>query len=314
MTMLLPYRPKPKPDELLSSWLIRLANGYRMELSEFLDMLCLTSHIHACDVDRLAPEILLIRLSELTGTTIEAARRTLLQSRFGILRTDRLHIQSVAWPWQIPIGHSRHHGRTCGFQICPRCLAEGETYFRWQSQVALFCCCEVHGCLLIDQCPRCLASIHAAPHGLLAIRRARTENALIELERCTQCRFDFRRAGSSSAPQKLLAQQVAYYDLLRSAENGTDSAEHFTILRHLITLLYGENRGLEGLRRVVSSHSGTERVDIPIPYESDEDVVSFEEANVVTRSRSYRPQLGCSKTGQFGSWSPAGRLASSIPH
>ena len=78
---------------------------------------------------------------------------------------------------------------------------------------------------------------------------------------------------------------MAYYDLLRSAENGTDSAEHFTILRHLITLLYGENRGLESLRRVVSSHSATERVDIPIPYESDEDVVSFEEANVVTRSK-----------------------------
>jgi hypothetical protein len=230
-----------------------------------------------------APEVLLIKLSALTGTAPEAARRTLLQSRLEILRADRLEIQSAAWPWQIPIGRSRHLGRTCGFQVCPRCLAEGEPYFPWQSQVALFCCCEVHGSLLIDRCPRCLSSIHAAPHGLLAIRRARTANALIEVERCTKCQFDLRLATPSRAPEKLVLQQVAHNERLRAAEQGGDSSEYFTILRHMITLLYGENRGLEGLRKVVARHSGTERVDLPIPYKPDEGAVPFEESDVGTR-------------------------------
>jgi hypothetical protein len=55
---------------------------------------------------------------------------------------------------------------------------------------------------------------------------------------------------------------------------------------HLITLLFGENRGLEELRRVVAARSGIDRVDVPIPYEPDQDIVPFEEADLATRLKA----------------------------
>ena len=61
MGSLLPCRPKPRPDELLSSWLIRLADMYRMRLRDFMQFLGIAWHFHSSDIDRLAPEPLLAR-------------------------------------------------------------------------------------------------------------------------------------------------------------------------------------------------------------------------------------------------------------
>ena len=281
---LLPYRPKPRANELFSSWLIRLANGYEMELFTFLDLLGLSSHLQSSDIDWLAPESLLIRLAELTGADVKQVRRTLLRERARYLQCDEVQIETVARPWMIPIGRSRRFGRTSGFQVCPTCLASEPPFFKWQWSSALFCCCQLHGTLLIDSCPGCSASLYASPQGLLGARRTSIGAIEIRLERCTMCGFDLRRACPPKAPEALLGYEAAYESELATAEKGSESPNRFSILRHLITLLFAENRGLETLRRIVCSRSGVTRVDIPIPYEPDQDIVPFEEADAATRA------------------------------
>ena len=286
MRALLPYHPKPKPDELFSSWLIRIVNGYEKEVSEFLDLFGAASYLHSSDIDRLTPSVLVAALCEMTGTDLTIGKGTSLSKRIRPLSSDQVQIDSVARPWLIPIGHSRRSGRTCGFQVCPMCLAAGELYFRWHWAVALFCCCPEHRILLVDCCPQCSASIHASPQGLLGLRRSRSDAVKIHLERCSRCGFDLRHAPTLKAADRSLDFQVAYELELADGEQGSKARDRFAVLRHLITLLYGENRGLETLRGIVASRSGVERVDVPTPYEPDRDIVSFEEADVLSRSRA----------------------------
>lgn len=256
-----------------------------MDLFDFLDLLGLPLHGRNSDLDRWVPDRLMAGVSEMTGTDPDVARRTLLSTRVRALYTDKLQIETRAWPWMIPVGGSRRFGRTYGLQACPFCLASDPPYFKWQWATAIFCCCQAHGTLLIDSCPRCSASIHASSQGLLGAARGRMGVPHIRVECCSGCGFDLRRALPASASEHLLEFEAAYESELAAAGKGTESSDRFAVLRHLITLLFGENRGLENLRRVVASRSGTPRIDVPIPYEPDQDIVPFEEANVSFRSK-----------------------------
>ena len=285
LPQLLPYHPKPKPDELLSSWLIRIVNNYRMEMSDFLDLLGMSSYLHSSYLDRLAPDLLVEGLCEITGTGLEVARQTILTNRVRLLHTDKVQIETVAWPWLIPIGRSRRFGRTSGYQVCPICLASDQPYIRWQWALALFACCQTHRTLLADSCPRCGSSIHGSPQGLLGARRTLAGTVQIQLERCIACGFDFRKLIPTPAPQPLLGYEAADQEQIAEARQGSETSDHYAVLRHLITLLFGENRGLENLRRVVARRSGVARVDVPVPYEPDPDIVPFEEATSSSRAR-----------------------------
>ena len=264
--------------------LIRTVKGYGMDVPDFLNLLGMSSYLHSSDIDRLTPSFLVAALCEITGTDLTIGEGMSLSKRTRALSSDQLQIDSVAWPWLIPIGQSRRSGRTCGFQVCPDCLAADQPYFRWHWAVALSCCCLVHGVRLVDCCPRCSSSIHAFPQGLLGLRRTPSGALKIHLERCSRCRFDLRYAPTVKAANRLLEGQAAYELQLAGAEQGSECRESFAVLRHLITLLYGENRGFENLRRVVAERSGIARTDMPIPYEPDQDIVAFEEADVTSRS------------------------------
>jgi hypothetical protein len=283
---LLPYRPKPQLDELLSSWLIRLANAYRMEFSEFLDLLGLQLFIQTSNLDRVAPQALITSVAELTGTEHASIDAMLLHRRLKVLNSANVDINSRAWPWSIPIGVSRLFGRINGFQICPLCLLEASApHFTWQSCVSLYCSCTKHGVMLIDRCPNCGSSIHASAQGLLGIRRASAGNLLIQLEICSTCCNDLRFARVIPAPANLIVVQSQVDNLIRSSlTEEAASAERFVTLRHLVSLLYGENLGLESFRSVVAQHCGIDRVDIRIPYESDQHILPYEESDVATRA------------------------------
>jgi hypothetical protein len=99
-----------------------------------------------------------------------------------------------------------------------------------------------------------------------------------------QCTFDLGEAEAPAAPAFLVALQNAYEERLNAGGEGTDHIEFFAILRHIVSLIYGDNRGLEGFRRVVAASSSAKRVDVPIPYEPDGELLSFEETDVISRS------------------------------
>ena len=172
---------------------------------------------------------------------------TLLRNRVRLLPVSEVQIESPSWAWLIPLGHSRRSGRMAGYQFCPVCLATDPPYFRWQWSVALCCCCIVHRTLLTDRCPGCASAIHSNPHGLLGALRTLGDDQPFSLERCTNCRFDFRRAQVQLAPESLIQSQSSYENLMRTKGQGTEVIEFFAVLRQIVSLLFGENRGLEEL-------------------------------------------------------------------
>lgn len=69
------YHPSPLPDELLSSWLVRISHGHEMKLQTFFRVsLGKGQEIWTRDIDRQAPEWLLHALSEHTGISIQDIR------------------------------------------------------------------------------------------------------------------------------------------------------------------------------------------------------------------------------------------------
>jgi len=137
----------------------------------------------------------------------------------------------------------------------------------------------------------------------------------VHMERCIECAFDLRKTPTQAASDCLLQSQLSNLSLLNDKGKGIETTEFFAVLRHIVSLLFGENRGLEGLRKVVAKNSGMERVDIPIPYEPDVELLAFEEADVLTRSKV----LGCGalargSLGQADSLIAVTKLVLNTPH
>lgn len=285
-TYLLPCRPKPQPDELFSSWLIRLSRTYCMQFCDFLQILGLAQHLHNTDIDRIASGNLVRSICRMTGTDLSLGRATLLTFRMEILHNEKLRIETPDWPWLIPIGRSHRSGTIAGFQFCPLCLNSGDPYFRWQWRISFVCCCPVHRVLLVDRCPACRAPIHASVQGLWGLRDDPRMDYLLRMERCGSCEFDLRRAPALVADDSLVKRQEALTSKLELAEKGIGAvvADHFAVLRHIVNLIAGENRGLERFRQIIANRSGLSRVDVPLPYEPDEEILHFEELSVRSRA------------------------------
>lgn len=184
-----PAHPKPLPDELLSSWIVRVAQANGIKLQTLCWMLFGNQKSPwNRDIDRSAPHWLISALSEHTGTnywdifhTTLATYRTRLYSR---------RQSSGQLRWILPVNNygMRHTG--FGQQFCPLCLANDATpYFRKQWRVALFTYCPHHQVLLWNSCPACgLPVMHYRGDFGRELQEARPIHA------CHACGFDFREA------------------------------------------------------------------------------------------------------------------------
>lgn len=154
-----PAHPKPLPDELLSSWIVRIAHANGIKLQTFCDQVFgKERQLWNRDIDRLAPPWLLAALARHTGTPISSVRRTTLD-----IYRDRLyrHRHSAGQlRWILPAGIYHRTRRRFGMQFCPQCLTEDdEPYFRTRWRVAVLTFCPEHRLCLHDRCPVCSAPV-----------------------------------------------------------------------------------------------------------------------------------------------------------
>lgn len=158
----LPLHLKPREDELLSSWLIRLAHVHQFKVESLCTRLFgYQSTIWNRDIDLHAPEWVLARLCQATGATSEQAHRTTLVDLEGRLAEN---ISSKGHNnWIVPLGIFHRNRRHPGLMYCPACLAEEPSrYYRRLWRIAWASICVRHRCLLVDCCPACGAPV--APH------------------------------------------------------------------------------------------------------------------------------------------------------
>ncbi|RUM92360.1 MAG: hypothetical protein DSZ27_04085 [Thiomicrospira sp.] len=150
-----PVHPHPYPNELLSSWLVRIAHANGEKVQTFTHQEFGTKHqIWNRDIDRLAPEWLLMALSERTATQIEIVRQTTLKRYEGVLFDHS--VSSGVEKWITPLKIYHRTRKSHGLQFCPECLKEDkEPYFRTQWRTAFHTFCPKHNVMMHDHCPCC---------------------------------------------------------------------------------------------------------------------------------------------------------------
>ena len=187
-----PSHPHPYPDELLSSWLVRIAHANGLKVQTFCDREFGQDHqLWNRDIDRLAPGWLIATLSKKTGTSTSRVLCTTLSDYQSLLYEHPKISGQLRWILPLLMYHRKRQGY--GLQYCPQCLAEGtEPYYCRAWRVAFYTYCPVHKILLLDRCPRCGNGL--AFHRTDLGKPSLTDS--VSLEHCWQCGFDLSTATS----------------------------------------------------------------------------------------------------------------------
>lgn len=156
---LLPVRFKPLPDELFTSWLVRLARGNGTKLHTFSSLLFSERRVWSRDLDKSADDRHLDVMIENTGFAPDLISETFLRSFEG--KFYERHTPNGNTAWLMPSGIYHQTRRNRGLQMCPACLKEdGESsYYRKFWRVSWVTVCEKHRIILLDRCPGCASPI-----------------------------------------------------------------------------------------------------------------------------------------------------------
>lgn len=153
------FRLKPLPDELLSSWLTRVAFAHGQNPYVFHNLHLPGMPIWNRDVDRAHSVGLLAGLSAVSGVSVPRIRAASLD------RYRNLGLNAPAhgeWPFILSAGVFHRKRRRHGLQFCSNCFSEGTAYFRRSWRLAYVLKCTACGLPLSDACPHCDAPI--IPH------------------------------------------------------------------------------------------------------------------------------------------------------
>lgn len=193
-----PVHFPPADDELLSSWMVRLAHANWLR-SEGL-VTHLLGHARPVwnrDVDRSAPPDLLRVLAHVSDGSLSRLQTATLHD-FERDFSDGESVGAVC-PGITAVGVFHRTRLKKGLAYCPRCLAGEQPFFRKAWRVSYVCICSTHACVLLDSCPRCDGPVipHRADRMVPLSRRT--------LAHCHQCGFDLGCAEAVATSPSLTA-------------------------------------------------------------------------------------------------------------
>ncbi len=275
-----PIRYKPLPDELLSSWLVRLAHGHGLKVQTFCNLIFGNRlQVWNRDIDRLAPPWLVDALALHTGTPIATAYSTTLKVYDGILFHNPRPSGHLNWILSLKIYHRVREG--FGQQFCPRCLAGDATpYFRKAWRLCLSTTCPWHRCMLHDRCHACgaAASFFRMDFGMVA---GESDDEAITVSRCHECTANLAAAPTIApavvdpdALEKLVELAGAVAGLSPMTQRVVDE---LAVLRHLCALMLSTRNSIALRPHLLALHG------IVDPIELTEKRIPFESLDLATR-------------------------------
>jgi len=250
-----PAHPKPLPDELLSSWIVRVAEANAIKL-QTLSWMLFGNGVSPWnrDIDRNPPRWLIEALSQHTGSRYRDVFHTTLVTYKGRLYPHRQAVGQLRWILPIRSYGMRH--KAFGQQFCPECLAKDTIpYFRKQWRVAMFTYCPEHQVELHDACPAC-----GSPVVIYRGDFGRELKDARPLYVCHSCGFDFRSA-ERVAPV-FFSPEIGglFREMLRSLLLPTGKNEHFDLgffaVLHQMTRIMVMRQNADRLRRHIAGCIG----------------------------------------------------------
>lgn len=272
----LPVRPRPYPQELLSSWLFRLAQANSQKLHSLTRLLLGEKQVWNRDIDRLADEGVLLALEAATGVSAEVLR---LHTLGGLVGRVYPHFHALGVNrWILPLG-VYHRTRTLrGLLYCPQCLAEHPAFLlSWRLSLSVVC--PKHGTVLLDACPQCGSPV--MPHRVdMAASLSKSLPTRMSHTTCFNCGFSLASASAQQAPEEVIMWQQHVWEAIEVSGvievRGVGLVpilEYLTVARLWLTLLtFGRNA--ERLR---------ELVDVPVHLERGATGRSFDNLDLPTR-------------------------------
>lgn len=214
---MLPIHPQPRPNEILSSWMVRLAFANGFPLHTFYSaLLGYKAPIWNRDTDRHPSPALLERLSQSTDQSLPDLHALTLSAYDGMLFEQLPTIGDAIWI--LPVGIFHRTRKRGGMQYCPLCLKyDPIPYYRRSWRLALYAICEHHYCLMQEFCPACHAPIAFHRHGIGRGKRLLDQ----PLRLCHRCRFDLGQSEPIYLPWPDAHSLLMLVSTIRFFEQGT---------------------------------------------------------------------------------------------
>lgn len=225
---ILPGLIPPYKDELLSSWIYRLAIEHKIKPQSFTSYYLNNSHFWTRDVDKFLPVEILKNISKITGLNIEKISELQLNSFSNKLFENKLLTSYTVGLTNLGIYHRNR--KLYGLLACPSCL-EKKQYFKKQWRLLTSIVCTECRCHLIDKCTNCQAPIIF--HRLDIGNKNKFNEKPFYL--CWNCNYDYRKQIRNIENNQLFKYQIYINNLLI---NGYNETYQYSFLYFKILLLF----------------------------------------------------------------------------
>jgi hypothetical protein len=236
-----PLKLRPQEDELLSSWLVRLALLHRTMPMTFTNLYLpeTKNKFWSADIDLQGDPAMLAALSRKSGVPAESLQAMTLRSYEGFL-FEEIHGRTGGTQFINPLGMRGRRSTLPGLRYCPECLREDKRpYFRKGWRLAFSVLCPMHRCYLLDKCPGCATPL--TPY--LSCRGGK-------IEACYKCNgsLSVGKAPSINDASKVLGAVEWVYSVLNDGFTligGAPVQSHlyFRVLHHILRLIMSKRYG-----------------------------------------------------------------------
>jgi hypothetical protein len=278
---LLPAFSKPYPDELLSSWLTRMAFDHGLNVSELHEYIWPESNGHP-DIDRVITnkdiQVFADRTNcsfeEVYNTTLSYYKHKLFSSSHMMMAPDLwlIHSKRVNARWK-----NNYHS---GLMFCPGCLKK-KAYFKKQWRLAVSFVCNHCGYYLVEECPNCKKGSSLVD----TVKEDLSDRTVQEyLVNCHRCDHDVTDCEPEIAPPGVVKLQQQLYDIIDYGVNEkvVYQSTYFSILHQIASLATGYKKTDYKVRRLILDVYAV--FDLPTDYFSSTEKIQLKELSVKKRA------------------------------
>jgi hypothetical protein len=268
-----PVHLTPKEDELLSSWLARLAIAHDLTPDNFCSLVWPSSHLFDGinfpedlkkrmrshffrDVDLIVnPEILEV-LVERTGISMGAVVATTLSEY-----EDCFHYigQNLDSPWIMRVDFIPRK-KFFGLQFCPECLlTDEEPYYRRRWRLSFVTHCEKHLIPLLDSCLHCGSCV------TLIVKKPTHRHT--QLTRCPSCQANLAIVPSDHASSNVAAEEFQFQEnLMEVFHKGLVNVPGGYITSHLYFKALHELANILSVGKTAAVYRDSVSVCLEVPF------------------------------------------------